>query len=192
MVGVYQELFTLLFGEVDTSGCSLRLGGGSIFTFFKIMLKIFFDRASPFVYAFNGLSLFLILLLLWQGGWNGGVWLGPVTVFLMGSWVFFNALNWIPWYGRKLRYPEAKGKLGIRLHFQKNIVPMAYILPIAFLLKWAGVGEWFLLPFALLFLPMYYVSVILLFFHFRDSSDLMPGYFSHNFYLKDEEGSCIH
>jgi hypothetical protein len=148
------------------------------------MLKIFFYRSSPFVFAFNGLSFLLILLLLYCGLGLGEITLGPVTIFLMLTWVFFNALNWIPWY------PGTRGKLGIRLHFQKNIVPMAYILPPVFLLKWAGVGEWALLPVALLFLPMYYVSIILLSFHFRDGSDLMPGYFSHNFYLKDEEGSC--
>jgi hypothetical protein len=148
------------------------------------MLKFFFYRSSPFVYAFNGFSFLLILLLFWRGATLGGVFPGPVTGFLMLTWAFFNALNWIPWY------PGTKGKLGIRLHFQKNIVPMAYILPVAFLLKWFGAGEVALLPFALLFLPMYYVSIILLFFHFRDGSDLMPGYFSHNFYLKNEEGPC--
>ena len=126
----------------------------------------------------------MLLCLLWLSR-SREISLGPVTIFLLLTWVFFNALNWIPWY------PGTQGKLGIRLHFQKNIVPMAYILPAAFLLKWAGAGELALLPFAMVFLPMYYVSIILLIFHFRDGSDLMPGYFSHNFYLKEEEESCI-
>lgn len=148
------------------------------------MLKIFFHRSSSFVYAFNALSFVLMLLLCWRGMVSGQVSLGPVTFFLIFTWFFFNALNWIPWY------PGTKGKLGIRLHFQKNVVPMSYLLPVAFLLKWVGISEWALLPLALLFLPMYYVSIILLVFHFRDGSDLMPGYFSHNFYLQDEEGAC--
>lgn len=151
---------------------------------FNAMLKTFFYRSSPFVYAFNALSFCLFLLLCWRAKQGGVFSLGPVSLFLMFTWVFFNALNWINWY------PGTQGKLGIRLHFQKNIVPMSYILTAAFLLKWFGAGDWVLLPIALLFLPMYYVSIILLYFHFRDGSDLMPGYFSHNFYLKDEEGSC--
>jgi len=107
--------------------------------------------------------------------------LGAVCYFLFFTWVFFNALNSFPWY------PGKKGKLGIRLHFQKTLVPAAYLLALAFALKLVGASEWVLLPFGLFFLPMYYVAVILLWFHLRDKSDLMPGYFSHNFYLHKED-----
>lgn len=151
------------------------------------MLKLFFYRSSPFVYLMNALCLGEIFLLL--SGFSFGATaprLGAVSGFLVFSWVFFNFLNGFPWYRGK------KGKLGIRLHFQKNIVPLAYLLAPAFALKIAGVSEGWLLPFAIVLLPMYYVSVILLSFHYRDKSDLIPGYFSHNFYLQEEKSECTH
>ena len=149
------------------------------------MLKRFFYRTSPFVYGMNVLSFGFILVFLYQAyGTESGLHLGWATYFLIFCWVYFNALNWIPWY------PGTKGKLGIRLHFQKTVVPMVYILPVAFVLKLFGVGEVYLAIFGALFLPMFYVSFILLYFHFRDTSDLMPGYFTHNFYLNEEDTPC--
>ncbi|KAB2837760.1 hypothetical protein F9K50_10435 [bacterium] len=153
------------------------------------MLKFFFNRSSYMVRFMNALAAVEMGLLLWRA-WRGEAVLGLSSYFLMGTWWVLNLLNWIPWY------PERKGpdgrpaKLGIRLHLHKNIVPASYLLALAFALKLLGASELVLFPFCILFLPIYYVSGILLYFHFRDPSSLTPGYFSHNFYLKDEDPPC--
>jgi hypothetical protein len=102
----------------------------------------------------------------------------------MFSWLFFNLLDRIPWY------PSHRGKLGIHIHFQKNLVPVSYLCALAFGLRIAGVGETAMAIFSAVLLPIYYVSIILLYFHFRDRSTLMPSYFSHNYYLKEKESPC--
>src|SRR5215470_14400931 len=154
------------------------------------MLKFFFHRDSWMVRLMNalaGVELLALLVAYLRGSLAS---LGWATPFLMATWLLLNLLNLIPWYGRQVPQEGGNTKLGIRLHFQKNLVPASYLLAFDFALKWLGVPEWGLFPLALLFLPFYYVNAILLFFHFRDSSTLTPGYFSHNFYLKDEEPPC--
>lgn len=146
------------------------------------MLRFFFYRTSFMVYLMNFISFVEILVLFHLEKESRGAGpLGWASGFLIFSWIFFNLLNVFPWY------PGKKGKLGIRLHFQKNLVPISYICAIAFVFKIAGVSEWALFPFAVLMIPIYYVTFILLYFHFRDSSRLTPGYFTHNFYLRKEE-----
>ncbi len=121
----------------------------------------------------------LLLYRVWERGTS--LQLGFCSIFLMVSWLILKVLDWIPWY------PGYQGKLGIRLHFQKNIIPASYLLALAFALKLWGSSEWALLPFVILLMPVFYVSGILLYFHFRDSSAMMPGYFTHNFYLNEKE-----
>jgi hypothetical protein len=106
--------------------------------------------------------------------------LGLCSLFLILAWFLINLLNWIPWY------PGKKGKVGIKLHLQKNLVPSSYLLSLGFSLKYLTGVEWYLLPIALLMLPILYVSSILVIFHFGDPSTLDPGYFSHNYYLNEE------
>lgn len=145
------------------------------------MLKFFFNRQSPVVYLLNLMTTIEVLILFlptktkiiyFSIGWQ--------TFFIIFSWIFLNIINWIPWYGK------LPGKIGIRLHFQKNIIPTVYISTIALSLKLLGVNDVWLTPFAILFLPILYVSFILLYFHFKDDSKIMPSYFTHNFYLKDK------
>lgn len=153
------------------------------------MLKLFFNRNSFMVRFVNALACAEIALLLWQA-WSGTRALGFSSYFLMATWWILNLINWIPWYSER-HGPDGKpAKLGIRLHLHKNIVPSAYVLATAFALKLLGASELALIPFVVLFLPVYYVCGMLLFFHFRDPSSLTPGYFSHNFYLKDTEPPC--
>ncbi len=147
------------------------------------MLRLFFHRSAPMVYLANGLALLLLLGLLYRGWWRSDILLGWGTYIVALWYLFFNTLNIINWYPQ---YRLKSAKLGIRLHFQKTVVPVAYMCAAAFLFKYLGGSEWVLLALGLLFLPMSYVACILLFFHFRDTSELMPGYFSHNIYLKDE------
>jgi len=135
------------------------------------------------VYAMNGLAWLEAGFLIARSLGKAQLALGWNSLFLMASLVFFNLLNWIPWY------PAQKEKLGIRIHFQKNVVPVSYLLALAFALRLLGVGDLALIPFSILLLPMYYVSLILLSFHFKDSSSQRAGYFSHNLYLKEEESA---
>ncbi len=146
------------------------------------MLKFFFHRSSPVVYLMNFLALGEIGILLFRSQFfQGPIFLGWASLFLIFTWGAFNLLNLINWY------PGHKGKLGIRLHFQKNLVPTVYLSAWAFALKVFGFPEWVLLPVILLVLPMYYVAIVLLVFHFRDTCEMKPGYFSRNFYLQEEE-----
>lgn len=145
------------------------------------MLKFFFQRSSPMVHLMNVLAACEAILLLLHGPLRGAGGRGLVSYFFIFSLIFFNALDWIRWY------PGRGEKLGIRIHFKKNIVPISYLCVVVFTLKLGGISEGWILPLILFLLPIYYVSCILLYFHFRDSSELMPSYFSHNFYLKEKE-----
>ena len=147
------------------------------------MLKLFFDRSSPFVYFANFVAFAEILILSYLALTREGFSLGFSSLFLIFSWIFLNLLDQIRWY------PAEKKKLGIRVHFQKNIVPTSYLMAIAFALKLAGASEWVLVPFAILLIPIHYVSAILLYFHCRDKSAMRPGYFSNNFYLEEKDPS---
>lgn len=141
------------------------------------------------IWVINGLALVEMLAILYLR-WQGALRIGPATVFLMASWWILNLCNVIPWYRQRTGPTGRPEKLGIRLHFHKAMIPYIYLLALAFLLKLLGTSELVLSPFCLLFLPLYYVNAILLYFHFRDRSSLTPGYFSHNFYRKDEEPPC--
>jgi len=152
------------------------------------MLKFFFNRSSLMVLVMNVLAAFEMAVLLWKA-WRGTS-LGWVTALLVFAWWALNFMNWVPWYPERLGPDGRPAKLGIRLHLHKNLVPASYLLALAFGLRLLGISDMAMLPFAILFLPIFYVSGILLFFHFRDRSTLTPGYFSHNFYLKDEEPPC--
>lgn len=141
------------------------------------------------IWAVNGLAFFEMVAIFY-GHWRGSLSLGAATVFLSISWWILNLCNVFPWYSQRTGPDGRPEKLGIRLHFHKAMIPYLYILALAFLLKLLGVPELVLGFLGVLFLPLYYVNVILLYFHFRDSSSLTPGYFSHNFYRKDEEPPC--
>ena len=137
----------------------------------------------------NGLAFAEMWLILYLH-WKGSLSMGPASIFLSASWWILNICNLIPWYSQRNGPDGRPEKLGIRLHFNKAMIPFIYLLVFALLLKLLGVSELVLSPFCVLFLPLYYVDIILLYFHFRDSSSLTPGYFSHNFYRKDEEPPC--
>lgn len=145
------------------------------------MMKAFFNRSSPILYVVNLVVLVEILTLVYVAqGQDPFRTLGWVSYLLIFSWVYFNLLCLVPWY------PRHKGALGIRLHFQKNLVPVVYLSAIGFALIGAGVSEGILALILVMYLPMYYVSFMLMGFHFRDNSDLVPSYFSQNFYLKNK------
>lgn len=153
------------------------------------MLKFFFNRQSPLVLGLNAGAFLETLAILYLYA-RGSLALGPASIFLIASWWILNLCNFYPWYAQRTGPDGRPEKLGIRLHFSKAMIPYIYVLFFSLLAKLLGVSEWILGVFCVLFLPLYYVNVILLYFHFRDESSLTPGYFSHNFYRKDEEPPC--
>src|SRR5688500_17744276 len=99
------------------------------------MLKTFFDRSSPIVYLVNFIACAEALVLLYFNlapRADFPVSLGINSLFLMASWLILNLVDQIPWY------PREKTRLGIRVHFQKNIVPVSYLTAVALALKLAG------------------------------------------------------
>ncbi len=147
-----------------------------------MLRSCFHPRAWP-VWVLNFLAfLEAVLLTRQEGGFPPRSALGPLTLFVIFSWAFFNLLDWINWY------PGLKGRWGIRIHFQRNIVLVSYLSFGALSLKLLGAPEWTLAPFALLLIPCYFLSLTLLSYHYRDTSRLRPNYFSYNFYLNKKEG----
>ncbi|MCB1213955.1 MAG: hypothetical protein KDK66_00635 [Deltaproteobacteria bacterium] len=143
------------------------------------MLKLFFNRHSPLVYLADLLTLLLLMLLAYKAFQSQFVFGGP-SLFLVYTYIFFNVLRFYPWYG-----PD-KSDVGLRLHFQKILVPCTYISLLAFSLRYLGLGEFWLWFLVILTLPLHYSSWILIAFHWKDKSQLRAGYFSENHYLQDE------
>ncbi len=83
------------------------------------------------------------------------------------------AQRFIPWYAA-----EDRGQ-GIEEHFQKNLVPVAYLLVIINGLMFVWSKPWPLLILAtLFFLAMQIVNFILIYFHKKDTDLTPPSYFS--------------
>lgn len=143
------------------------------------MLKFFFGRHGLGMYLANLLALLMLVLLVVKA-FKSDIHLGHASLFLFYSYFFFNVLRFYPWYGRD------KADVGLRFHFQRNLVPLAYISLLAFGLKYLSVGEAWLMCFALLTLPLHYAAWVLIVFHLRDKSSLPVGYFSQNRYLSKE------
>lgn len=141
------------------------------------------------IWIVNGLA-FIEMMAVAYRHWQGSLKIGLASGFLIASWFIINFCDIFPWYSQRTGPDGKPEKLGIRLHFSKAMIPYIYILALAFLLKLLGTSELVLAPFCILFLPLYYVDVILLYFHFRDETTLTPSYFSHNFYRQDKEPPC--
>ena len=106
---------------------------------------------------------------------------GPMILylFLFSTYLFVRICTWIRWY-------EEEGELGIRVHFQKALVPTSYILAInstvCFFLN--SSLSIVLLSFSLLLmLAVTSVNGILIYFHRQDQDPLPINGFSRNLYL---------
>lgn len=150
-----------------------------------VMFQSFFGRRSRLVRTLRILVWLELLAIFYRRGVGPlGAELGWMTWLVAVSWLAFNLLDWIPWYS------GGGERAGIRIHFQRNLVPVSYLLAPGLLLPLGGFSDWFLLPAALVCLFLHHVDGLLLYLHFRDSSRMRPGYFSFNHYLREEEPTC--
>jgi hypothetical protein len=137
------------------------------------MLKLFFNRDSLIVKAcFWGAAL-LTFLFLRRGGWEA-LHLSEKILFgfLIFQIFFAKAVEIYPWYPK-----EALGP-GIRLQFQKAIVPVSYLWLAFILLEWIKPLKVWLVSFNLLLLPMGIVACILIYFHRMDPDSSRPNVLS--------------
>lgn len=98
-------------------------------------------------------------------------------LFLVAAYLWVRICDLVPWYGLG---PEGKN-LGIRVHFEKALVPTSYILAVASSLCLAGMGGLSLAAVILADLCMLIVAPvngILIWFHFHDREELPVNYFS--------------
>ena len=143
-------------------------------------LKLFFNRKGKIVLSLTVIGWtgnFLHLIALpWQ--WNDR---GTLTdlFFLLYLFLAFliTAIRFKPWYQK-----EDRGA-GIEEHFEKTLVPIAYILVFTNLIYHYWQASWpFLLFISLIFLIILSVNAILLYFHNRDKDQTPPSYFARNLY----------
>jgi len=126
------------------------------------------------------LGVSLSLLYFWKlphFGVNAGLF-----VFLFASYLFLRLCDAVPW-------AETSRAIGIRVHFQKALVPTSYILTVT---AFAAILDAPILSMAtialadLMMIAIVSVNGILIYFHRRDQDPLPRNYFSSNQYKADE------
>lgn len=131
------------------------------------MLRFFFNRNSPVMKGFYGLGALLSLYFLYQGHWQG---LNGLQQCLLGIFwfqvLFAQGLVWFPFY------PASAPGPGIKLQFQKALVPIAYLWPSFMLLMLWWPHTALLLLFDFLLLPISAVACILIYFYCIDPQRL--------------------
>lgn len=133
-------------------------------------LKFFFNRRGAVVWGLLVSGwVFLILNLLkietQSPTSHFFLWLLVGQAFLITSTRFF------PWYAK------ADRGYGIEEHFEKTMVPLAYILSLGGIVFWA-VPNWGILVFSnVLLIPIWVVNFILIHFHYRDHDQTPPSFF---------------
>jgi hypothetical protein len=130
-------------------------------------LKLFFNRKGWVVKGLLIVGWVLILLqtLKLPTEWDsrGGLTSICFLMFvILGA--FITILRFIPWYSG-----DSRG-LGIEEHFEKNLVPIAYLLPIAFgLLRFFDSPWGFFIFVDFFFLVVLAVNATLIYYHFIDT-----------------------
>lgn len=143
------------------------------------MLKLFFNKKSPVVYAAEaiGVALFVILIV---DRWPSEKTIAQQVVFYIYifEYLFIRLFASIKWYKNAERYE------GIELQFKKAMVPASYIIAIFNLILLVN-GPVFLLYIAIFLLTIFaHVNVILIYFYIKDKESLPINYFTHGKYLK--------
>ena len=143
-------------------------------------LKFFFNRRGFVVYTLTILGWLLagknsyFMITNWSSqNFKILFWL---FTFLFLS-LLFTLIRFISW-----NKSHNKGH-GIEEHFEKILVPLAYILVVIHGTYFLGSKWWiFLMVGSLLLLPILYVNFILIYFHLKDKDKTPPGYFSRSLY----------
>ncbi|GEM_PF-922659 len=146
------------------------------------MLKFFFNRSSYAVRLMEVLGITTSCFYFYKNASQSTIWFW-LFLFLFMTTLFVHICDLIPWHGAQKR------SVGIRVHFQKSLVPTSYILAITSLLCFFNV---FILAHVILILAILMMLVIapvngiLIYFYFHDKDPLPINYFSSNYYLRGD------
>lgn len=145
-------------------------------------LDFFFNRKSPWIKLLNliGLSFSLYFLIELKAEYEvrGLFTVIGYDAFVLLSWVLL-IFTLIPFYKK-----EDRG-FGIEEHFQKTLVPVAYMINLIHLSLLFMTRPWFLILFCALFLLVVVgVNIILTSLHLMNDDTYAPAYFSRSLYLK--------
>ncbi|MBI2346615.1 MAG: hypothetical protein HYV03_07040 [Deltaproteobacteria bacterium] len=144
------------------------------------MLKLFFNKESPIVYALECLGVGFVLLWGFQGSWLAWSLVHKAAAVLVAiPYLFLRTCAWHRWYPRR---QEFSGRyLGIELQFKKAMVPTAYIMTITGGWLMSGGSPWLLYLAGLLLIVIAHVNIILLYFHRRDGDRTPVNEYSRRF-----------
>ncbi|QQR79749.1 MAG: hypothetical protein IPJ69_10420 [Deltaproteobacteria bacterium] len=151
------------------------------------MLKFFFNRESLIVRLMEVLGIVTFVFFVWQH-YQTPSWTLFFLSFLFAGYAFIRLCDIIPWHQAKNR------QTGIRVHFQKAVVPCTYILAITnltCLLNIPYASTLFMILGLLMTSAVLSVNVILVYFYFKDKDPLPINHFSSNAYLKEWKNEKI-
>ncbi len=146
------------------------------------MLKFFFNRDSWMVTVMELVGLTAYGIFIYRS-WTHFGFLGFALSFIVLCYLFIRLCDVIPWHGAKKR------TVGVRVHFQKAIVPTSYILAVTAMLSLFPVpilSAALVILAVLMMLVVTPVNGILVYFYFKDKDPLPVNHFSGNHYLKDD------
>jgi len=137
------------------------------------MLKLFFNRKSLLVQvAFWGAAVLTAVFIV-KGGWASMTLSQKVLLGLVLAQVAFaKGVCLYPWYPKDAAGP------GIRLQFDKALVPVAYLWLASSVFLWLKPLTLLLALFNLLLLPIGVVACVLIRFHGKDPDPSQPNLLS--------------
>jgi len=148
-------------------------------------LKLFFNRKGKVVVSLTITAWLGYALQIWMlrpvlsGNWEPhGRFTTIAFLIHLGLAALLTLIRFWPWYKASDR------GAGIEEHFEKTMVPVAYILVVTNVLFLIWNNCWpFLLFTHLVFTVILVVNMILLRFHFMDKDTIPPSYFQRNLHL---------
>ena len=127
------------------------------------MLKLLFNRESILVKVAFYLGLLLMAFFFYQGQFQVLSLIEKILfIFFLLQVLFSKAMQLYPWYPSSTRGP------GIRFQFDREMVPVSYILGIGFLLLQFPFVKTTLFFLNLLLLPISLVACIIGYLHYQD------------------------
>lgn len=149
------------------------------------MLKLFFSKESPIVYAMEAVGVVSLFVLLAKRWWGGRAAITQVLfVVYIAEYIFLRFCTTWKWYktapsphrpiasSRSITYP------GIVSQFKYAMVPASYILVITNVWLLSGLPSPMLYFSTLLLAAITHVNVILLYLHFKDSDPTPANYYT--------------
>lgn len=150
------------------------------------MLKLFFHRNSLFVKIAYWSAFTLTVLYFFKGRLEFLSLIEKIFLFLFLFQILFAQIVEIyPWYPKGAKGP------GIRLQFQKAIVPASYIWLVLIIFIWMNVLIIPLIFFNILMLPISIVACILIYFHCIDPDPSSPNELSGGYQYANDLQACL-